>query len=88
MNQTDVLDIVREGLITTLIVAAPVMIVGLVVGVLVSLFQTLTQLNEMTLAFIPKILAIFTSLLVFGPFMLQQLESFMRTMADKIVSLP
>jgi flagellar biosynthetic protein FliQ len=88
VNQTDVLDLVREGLMTALIVAAPVMIVGLVVGILVSLFQTLTQLNEMTLAFIPKILAIFISLLVFGPFMLQQLESFMRMTADKIVSLP
>lgn len=88
MNQTDVLDLVREGLITALIVAGPVMIVGLVIGVLVSLFQTLTQLNEMTLAFIPKILAIFTSLLIFGPFMLQQMESFMRMIADKIVGLP
>lgn len=73
---------------TALIIAGPVMIVGLVVGVLVSLFQTLTQLNEMTLAFIPKILAIFVALLIFGPFMLQQLESFMRMTTDKIVSLP
>ncbi|GIL41511.1 flagellar biosynthesis protein FliQ [Roseiterribacter gracilis] len=88
MNQTDVLDLVREGLMTALIIAGPVMIVGLVVGVLVSLFQTLTQLNEMTLAFIPKILAIFVALLIFGPFMLQQLESFMRMTTDKIVSLP
>lgn len=87
MNQLDVLDFVREALIATLIVAGPVMAVGLVVGVLVSLFQTLTQLNEMTLAFIPKILAIFGSLLIFGPFMLQQLTSFMHMVADKIVSL-
>jgi flagellar biosynthesis protein FliQ len=88
VNQTDVLDLVREALLTALIVAAPVMIVGLAVGVLVSLFQTMSQLNEMTLVFIPKILAIFLALLMFGPFMLQQLESFMRMTADKIVSLP
>jgi flagellar biosynthesis protein FliQ len=88
VNQTDVLDLVREALFTALLVAGPVMLVGLTVGVLVSLFQTVTQLNEMTLAFIPKILAIFVSLLVFGPFMLQQLEGFMRMAADKIVSLP
>jgi flagellar biosynthetic protein FliQ len=88
VNQSDVLDLVRDALMTALIVAGPIMIVGLVVGVLVSLFQTLTQLNEMTLAFIPKILAIFIALLVFGPFMLQQLETFMRMTTDKIVSLP
>ncbi|MDB5367231.1 MAG: flagellar biosynthesis protein FliQ [Rhodospirillales bacterium] len=88
MNQTEVIDLVREALMTALIVAGPVMLVGLAVGILVSLFQTMTQLNEMTLVFIPKILAIFVALLVFAPFMLQQLEGFMRMTADKIVSLP
>lgn len=88
MNQAEVLDIVREALITTLIVSGPVMLVGLAVGVLVSLFQTLTQLNEMTLAFIPKIIAIFAAVLIFGPFMLQQMEGFMRHATDRIVSMP
>jgi flagellar biosynthetic protein FliQ len=88
MNQTEVLDVVREALITTLIVSGPIMMVGLVVGIAVSLFQTLTQINEMTLSFIPKIMAIFASVLIFGPFMLQQLESFMRMSIDRIVAMP
>ncbi len=59
MTGPEVLDVARDAIITLVIVSAPVMLVGLVVGVAISLFQALTQIQEMTIAFVPKILAIF-----------------------------
>ena len=87
MTEVDVFDVLREAVIATLLVAGPIMAVGLVVGLLVSLFQALTQLQEASLAFVPKILAIFVALLVFGPFMLTTLIGFTHGMADRIVAL-
>ena len=87
MTEVDVFDVLREAVIATLVAAGPVMAVGLVVGLLVSLFQALTQIQEASLAFVPKILAIFVALLVFGPFMLTTLIGFTHTMADRIVAL-
>ena len=87
MTEVDVFDILREAVVATLVVAGPIMGVGLVVGLLVSLFQALTQIQEATLAFVPKILSIFVALLVLGPFMLTTLIAFTHTMADRIVSL-
>jgi flagellar biosynthesis protein FliQ len=85
MNGSEVLDISREAIITLIIVASPVMLVGLAVGVVISLFQALTQIQEMTLAFVPKILAIFVSLLIALPFMAQQLHAEMLRIAAHIV---
>ena len=68
-------------------IGAPVMLVALIVGLGISLFQALTQIQEMTLAFVPKILIIFVSVLVLLPFMLASLDSFMEQIVDKIVSL-
>jgi flagellar biosynthetic protein FliQ len=87
MTEVDVFDILREAVVATLVVAGPIMGVGLIVGLLVSLFQALTQIQEATLAFVPKILSIFVALLVLGPFMLTTLIAFTHTMADRIVSL-
>ena len=87
MNEVDVFDVMREAVMATLLVAGPIMAVGLTVGLLVSLFQALTQLQEASLAFVPKILAIFVALLVFGPFMLTTLIGFTHNMADRIVAL-
>lgn len=87
MTEVDVFDVMREAVMATLLVAGPVMAVGLVVGLLVSLFQALTQLQEASLAFVPKILAVFIALLVFGPFMLTTLIGFTHNMADRIVAL-
>ncbi len=87
MNGPEVMDIAREAVFTLLQVAGPVMLVGLVVGLAVSLFQSLTQLQEMTLVFVPKILAIFASLAIFLPFMGNTLASFMELIAARIASL-
>lgn len=66
----------RQALELTLALAGPVLVFGLIAGVSVSLFQALTQINDVTLAFIPKIVATSAALLIFGPWMLQRLISF------------
>lgn len=86
MTGPEVLDVARDAIYTLVIVSAPVMLVGLVVGVAISLLQALTQIQEMTLAFVPKILAIFVSLLVALPFMAERLNAEMLRLAARIVS--
>ncbi|HZD91915.1 MAG TPA: flagellar biosynthesis protein FliQ [Pseudolabrys sp.] len=86
MTGPEVLDIAREAIFTLVEVCAPVMLVGLAVGVVVSLLQALTQIQEMTLAFVPKILAIFVALLIALPFMAEKLHAEMLRIAAHIVS--
>jgi flagellar biosynthetic protein FliQ len=69
MTGAEVLDLGREAIWLTIIIAAPVMLIGLAVGFGVSLLQTLTQIQEQTLVFVPKILSIFIALLLFLPIM-------------------
>ncbi|WP_163602887.1 flagellar biosynthetic protein FliQ, partial [Klebsiella pneumoniae] len=64
MTPADILDVARDGILTVILVSAPLMIVGLVVGVAVSLVQALTQIQEQTLVFVPKIIAIFATMLL------------------------
>jgi len=87
MEAADVLDVVRDAIFVTLIVASPVMLIGLVVGLVVALFQALTQIQEMTLTFVPKIIAIFLSLLLFMPFMGRQMDDLMVRLADRIAGI-
>jgi len=87
MNSAEVLEIAREAVWVALKIASPVMLIALLVGLMVSLFQALTQIQEMTLAFVPKIIVIFLSLLLFFPFMLATLTNFTERLADRIVSL-
>jgi flagellar biosynthetic protein FliQ len=87
MNEVEVLDIARDGMMVMLLVAAPMLLTGLVVGLGISIFQTLTHIQEMTLTFIPKILAVFAALLIFLPWMLRELTEFMQRIMDKIVAL-
>ncbi len=87
MNVTDVLEVSREAVIVMLMVGAPVLAIALAVGLLVSLFQALTQIQEMTLSFVPKILVIFVSLLVLMPYMLGTLVTFGEGLMDRIVAL-
>lgn len=87
MNATDVLDISREAVIVMLKIGAPVMLIALAVGLVISLIQALTQIQEMTLSFVPKILVIFLSLLFFMPFMLTTLVTFTEGIADRIIGL-
>jgi flagellar biosynthetic protein FliQ len=82
MTGPEVLDVSRDAIETLLIVAAPMMLVGLVVGVAISLLQALTQIQETTLVFVPKIIAIFLALLVALPFIADVMHSnFMRITA-------
>ena len=66
-----------EGIKTTILLASPMLLAGLVVGLIVSIFQAATQINEMTMTFIPKILAVSIALLIFFPWMLQIMMDFM-----------
>ncbi len=86
MNANEVLEIAREAVIVLLKLGAPIMLVALGVGLTISLVQALTQIQEMTLSFVPKILVIFLSLLVFLPFMLNTLTIFTQRLADRIVA--
>ncbi|WP_373086813.1 flagellar biosynthesis protein FliQ [Sneathiella sp.] len=87
MSPTDVVDVVREAIWVLLAVAAPVMLVALGVGLVVALVQALTQVQEMTLAFVPKILAIFLSLIIFMPFMISNMIGLMENIAQRISGL-
>jgi flagellar biosynthetic protein FliQ len=87
MNEAEVLEIGREAIVVAIKVGAPAMVLALVVGIAISLFQALTQIQEMTLTFIPKILAIFVSMLVFMPFMLATLSDFTQRLMDRIATL-
>jgi flagellar biosynthetic protein FliQ len=86
MTGPEVMDVARDAIITLIIVAAPLMLVGLVVGVIVSLFQALTQIQETTLVFVPKILAIFLAMLIALPFMADALHSNFLRIAAHITS--
>ena len=87
MQPGDVVDIARDAIIVLLQVSGPIMLVGLAVGLTVSLIQAITHVQEMTLAFVPKILAIFASLLLFAPFMIAQLTAFMERIAQRIAQI-
>ena len=71
MNSTAVIAMIREALELTLLVSAPLLLTALVVGLVVSVFQAATQINEMTLSFIPKLLGVFVAIVVTGPWILQ-----------------
>jgi flagellar biosynthetic protein FliQ len=86
MNAAQVMDVTREALMVTLKIGAPIMIIALVVGLVISLLQALTQVQEMTLPFVPKIVVIFISLMLLMPFMLSQLSAFTRDMAARIAA--
>jgi flagellar biosynthetic protein FliQ len=87
MNELQALDFAREAIITVLKIGAPIMLIALVVGLIIALVQALTQIQEMTLTFVPKILVIFISLLIFLPFIVETLQTFMLGVADRIAGL-
>jgi flagellar biosynthetic protein FliQ len=84
MSGAEVLDVGRDALWLTIQLCAPVLIVGLIVGVGIGLFQALTQIQEQSLVYAPKIIAIFVSLLLFLPLMGGLLGAFMREIAARI----
>jgi flagellar biosynthetic protein FliQ len=79
------LQVGRDALYMVMLVSAPMLGFGLLVGVLVSIFQATTQIQEQTLSFIPKIIAVFAAILIFGPWMLSLLVDYTRSI---FVSLP
>ncbi|MCL2170587.1 MAG: flagellar biosynthesis protein FliQ [Defluviitaleaceae bacterium] len=84
MSQESVLTVMQSAIWTVILTAAPPLILGLTSGVLMSLFQTVTSIQEATLAFVPKIIAVFLSLVFFGPWMLNNLQQFFLTLVQSI----
>jgi flagellar biosynthetic protein FliQ len=80
MSPESVMNMGRLAMETTILVSAPLLLVALIVGLVVSIFQAATQINEATLSFIPKLLGIFVTLIIVGPWMLSVLVSYMRGM--------
>lgn len=86
MSDTEIIEIARQTLLLTIQLSLPVLMVGLVVGVSIALVQALTQVQEITLVFVPKIVAIFLSLFFFLPWMASVLVVFMESLADKMIA--
>lgn len=86
MNANDALEIGRETILVAIKLGAPAMILALVVGLAIAFLQALTQIQEMTITFVPKMLVILLSLMVFLPFMLATLTSFTESLMSRIVS--
>ena len=87
MSPQTVMAIGQGALEMTLLVSAPLLLAALIVGLVVSVFQAATQINEMTLSFIPKLVAIFAALLVSGPWIITMLTDYMRRLFGSIPTL-
>lgn len=87
MNEAEIIELIRKTIMLCIELSAPVMMVGLVVGTSVALIQALTQIQEVTLVFVPKILSIFLALFVALPMMATSLIDFMNFLADKIIAI-
>jgi flagellar biosynthetic protein FliQ len=87
MNEVTVLEVGRDALWVVLKIAAPIMGAGLLIGLLIALFQALTTIQEMTLTFVPKILVIFAAIILFLPFMMTTIIEFSQTLFDRMIGL-
>lgn len=87
MTPTTVIEIGRNALEITLLISAPLFIAALVTGLLISIFQAATQINEATLSFVPKLLVIFVTMIAAGPWMLTVLTDYMRRLYESIPSM-
>lgn len=84
MNQGDVLKLAQDAIRTILMVSAPMLIFSLVIGLIVSIVQAVTQIQEATLAFVPKIIAVLLSLIIFGPWILKVITQFTTNLLTNI----
>lgn len=84
MSEREVITIAQEAIYTGLKMAAPILGLGLIVGLIVSIFQAVTQINEQTLVFIPKILAVAIGLIIFGPWILKTLVNYTTQLLNSI----
>ncbi len=87
MNEAEVIEICRQAILVMLKIVGPVMMAGLVVGVLISLFQAMTQIQEMALSFIPKMVCVFAVTIWLLPFMMTTLGGFTQTLTDRIIQI-
>lgn len=87
MTDIAVMDLGQKALVLTLQLCAPLLALGLVVGLVISVFQAATQIHEMTLTFIPKIAAIIAALVMLGPWMLHQVVSYTTNLLQSIPTL-
>ena len=87
MTPTTVIDLGRQALEITLLVSAPLFIAALVTGLIISIFQAATQINEQTLSFVPKLIATFITLVLAGPWMITMLTEFIRRLFESIPSM-
>ena len=76
MTDAEVIKILRDALMTTIVVSAPILGVGMIVGLIISIFQTTTSIQEQTLTFVPKIIAIFVAIVVFAAWMIHTLVNY------------
>ena len=87
MNDADIALVMRDGMIVMLKLGGPLLLVALVVGLLIALLQAITQINEATLAFVPKVLALCAALMLLGPFMLASLSGYTHSLLDRLVAV-
>jgi flagellar biosynthetic protein FliQ len=87
MTDMDLADLLRNGMMVMLKLSGPPLLVALVVGMVISLLQAITQIHEATLAFVPKALALGLALLLLGPFMLATLSGYTRLLFDRIIAI-
>jgi flagellar biosynthetic protein FliQ len=87
MTDTDLAMLLREGMLVVLKLGGPPLLVALIVGLVISLLQAITQVHEATLAFVPKVLALGLALMLLGPFMLATLSAYAHLLFDRIVAI-
>ena len=87
MTEVMVVEIGKDAIYTVVLVVGPLLLVAMVVGLLISLFQTLTKIQEMTLVFVPKILLVFLALILMLPFMIEQLRTFANGLFDRMIGV-
>ena len=87
MTPEFVINIGRQAIETTLMVAAPMLIAALVIGLIISIFQAATQIQEQTMTFIPKIVGVFVTMLIFAPWILQKVTAFIRMIFEQLPNI-
>jgi flagellar biosynthetic protein FliQ len=87
MTPEFVINIGRQAIETTLMVAAPMLLAALIIGLIISIFQAATQINEQTMTFIPKIVGVFVTLLIFAPWILQKITAFFNMIFEQLPNI-
>lgn len=84
MNESDIASLIRESMLVLLKLGGPLLLVGLLVGLVISVLQAITQINEATLAFVPKVMALGAAAILLGPFMFSTLATFTQLLMDRM----